>query len=115
VVSAAAAKKKEIMESWKAMEGSLPGMVADIGKKLAELGKGGKLPKGLDKAGLAAAKTALDGATAAWTEAGTAFSAGDVMTAAAKASDVKKTAETLMGQLGMSAPAAAPAEAPAKK
>ena len=112
VVAAAAAKKTELMESWKAMEGSLPGMVADIQKKVMELATARKLPAGLDKAGVESAKTALEGATASWAEAGTAFSAGDVMKAVAKGSEVKKTAEELMTKLGM-APTAADAAAPA--
>ena len=112
VVTAAAAKKTELMEAWKALEGSLPTMVAGIQKKLMELATARKLPAGLDKAGLEAAKTALESATATWAEAGTAFSAGDVTTAVAKATEVKKSAEALMGQLGM-APAAAPVETPA--
>ncbi|MEO8500994.1 MAG: hypothetical protein ABI565_08765 [Vicinamibacteria bacterium] len=114
VVTAAAAKKTELMETWKAMEGTMPGMVADIQKKVMELATAKKLPAGLDKAGLESAKTSLEGATAAWAEAGTAFSAGDVMTAVAKGTQVKKTAEELMEHLGMS-PAGAPAAAPAKK
>jgi hypothetical protein len=116
VTQAAAAKKEELMNSWKAMEGSLPDMVAAIQKKVMELATAKKLPKGLDKAGLEAAKTSLEGATATWAEAGTAFSAGDLTSARAKASQVKATAEDLMTKLGMSpAPAAAPAAEPAKK
>ena len=118
VTKAAVAKKEELMNSWKAMESSLPAMVADIQKKVAELSKAKKLPAGLDKAGLESAKTALDGATAAWAEAGTAFSAGDVKTAVDKANQVKATAEELMPKLGMTpAPVAAatPAAEPAKK
>lgn len=115
VVAAAAAKKTALMESWKAMEGSLPTMVADIQKKVMELGTARKLPAGLDKAGLASAGTALEAATAAWAEAGTAFSAGDVITAVAKGSEVKKTAEELMTKLGMTpAPVETPAPAPAE-
>ncbi|MBK5254773.1 MAG: hypothetical protein JJE39_01950 [Vicinamibacteria bacterium] len=102
VTAAAEAKKTELMESWKSMEGSLPGMVADIQKKVMELATARKLPAGLDKAGLESAKTALEGATAMWAEAGAAFGAGDLMGAVAKASQVKATAEQLMGQLGMS-------------
>lgn len=119
VVTAAAAKKTELMESWKAMEGSLPDMVAGIQKKVMELATAKKLPAGLDKAGVESAKTALEGATAAWAEAGAAFSAGDMMKAVAKGSEVKKTAEELMSKLGMTpvaTDAAAPAAAePAKK
>jgi hypothetical protein len=116
VVQAASAKKTELMESWKSMEGSLPAMVADITKKVMELSSARKLPAGLDKAGVEAAKTSLEGATAMWTEAGAAFGAGDVMGAVAKATQVKTAAEEMMTKLGMApaAPAAAPAE-PAKQ
>ena len=115
VTQAAVARKTELMESWKAMEGSLPAMVADIQKKIMELATARRLPKGLDKAGLASAKNALEGATAVWAEAGAAFGAGDVMTAVAKGSQVKATAQELMTKLGMSpAPAAPEGAAPAK-
>jgi hypothetical protein len=117
VMQAAVAKKAELMESWKAMEGSLPAMVAAIQKKIMELASARKLPAGLDKPGLEAAKAALEAATATWAEAGAAFGAGDIMAATAKAGQVKAGAEELMTKLGMSpAPAAAPAAAePAKK
>lgn len=115
VVQAAGAKKTELMESWKAMEGALPTMVADITKKVMELSTARRLPAGLDKAGVEAAKVSLDGATATWTEAAAAFGTGDVMTAVAKATQVKTSAEELMAKLGMApAAAAAPAE-PAKQ
>jgi len=118
VVTAAAAKKTELMESWKALEGSVPAMVAGIQAKVMELGKAKKLPAGLDKAGLESAKTGLDATTATWAEAGTAFSTGDVLTAVAKGTEVKKTAEELMTKLGMTpapAEAAAPVAEPVKK
>lgn len=121
VVKGAAAKKTELMESWKAMEGSLPAAVAAIQKKVMELQVAKKLPAGLDKAGLESAKTALESATSMWAEAGAAFGAGDIIAATAKAGQVKATAEEIMGHLGMSpaAPAAeaaaAPAAAPAAK
>ena len=120
VVKAAAAKKTELTETWKALESTLPATVAEIGKKLTELSMARKLPAGLDKAGVDALKVTLDGATAAWTEAGAAFGTGDLATAASKANQVKAAAEEIMGKLGMTppAPAAAPeasaAEAPKK-
>lgn len=114
VMQAAVAKKTELMESWKAMEGSLPTMVAAISKKVMELAVAKKLPAGMDKAAVEGAKTALEGATAAWAEAGTAFGAGDMMAAVTKASQVKATADELMTKLGMSAAPAAAME-PAKK
>jgi len=118
VMQAAGAKKTELMESWKAMEGTLPTMVADIQKKVMELAAAKKLPAGLDKAGVEAAKTSLEGATSMWAEAGAAFGAGDILAAVAKGGQVKATAEELMTKLGMTpAPAAAPAAeaAPADK
>lgn len=112
VIQAAAAKKTELMNSWKEMEGSLPAMVAAIQQKVMELTTAKKLPAGLDKAGLEAAKTALDGATAQWTEAGAAFASGDIVAATTKGGAVKAAAEGLMTTLGMS-PAPAPASEPA--
>ena len=111
VMQAAVAKKAELMDSWKSMEGSLPGMVADIQKKVMQLSSAKKLPAGLDKAGLESARTELEGATAAWAEAGAAFGAGDVMAAMTKAGQVKATAEDLMTKLGM-APAAMESASP---
>lgn len=109
VMQAAVAKKTELLATWKTLEGTLPAMVADIQKKVMELASAKKLPAGLDKAGLDAAKVSLEGATATWAEAGTAFQAGDVMAAVTKAQQVKAGAEELMGKLGMApAPVAAP-------
>lgn len=110
VIAAAEAKKTELMESWKAMEGSLPGMVGDIQKKVMELSAARRLPAGLDKEGLETAKAGLEGATALWAEAGAAFGSGDLMAAVAKATEVKTSAEELMSRLGMTP--AQEAEAP---
>lgn len=110
VMQAAVAKNAQLMESWKGMEGSLPAMVAAIQKRVMELSVAKKLPAGVDKAAVASFKIALEGATTTWTEAGAAFSTGDIMAAVTKAGQVKATAEELMGHLGMTA--AAPAAAP---
>jgi len=115
VVDAAAAKKTELMESWKAMESSLPAMVGDLQKKVMELATARRLPAGVDKAGVESARTAIEGATAMWAEAGTAFGSGDVMGAVAKATQVKSTVEEVMGQLGMSPAPAMDAAEPEKK
>lgn len=110
VMQAAGAKKTELMDTWKALEGSLPTMVADVQKKVMELASAKKLPAGLDKAGLDGAKTSLEAATAAWAEAGDAFKAGDMMAAVAKAQQVKAMVGELMTKLGLMP---AVAEAPA--
>ena len=75
-----------------------------------------KLPAGMDKAAVESAKTSLEGATSMWAEAGTAFGAGDLMAAVAKAGQVKATVTELSTKLGLSATAAEPAKAaPVKK
>jgi hypothetical protein len=110
VAKAAAAKKTELTETWKALEGTLPATVAEIGKKLTELSSAKKLPAGLDKTGLDTLKVTFDGATTAWAEAGTAFGAGDLAAAVKLANQVKAASEEIMTKLGMTptAPAAAP-------
>ena len=114
VVQAAAARKTELMDSWKSMESTLPTAVAAIQKKVMELQAARKLPTGIDKAALEQAKMSLESATAMWAEAGTAFGAGDIIAATAKAGQVKAMADELMSHLGLSAePAAAAAAAPA--
>lgn len=114
VVDAAAAKKTELTNSWAAMEGSLPAMVGEIQKKIAELMAARKLPAGMDKAKVEEAKTSMDSATALWAEAGTAFQGGDILGAVAKATSVKETATKVMESLGMAPPAPAEAGAPTK-
>ncbi|MEO8362051.1 MAG: hypothetical protein ABI672_18620, partial [Vicinamibacteria bacterium] len=85
-----------------------PTMVADVQKKVMELASAKKLPAGVDKAGLDAAKTSLEAATAAWAEAGDAFKAGDMMAAVTKAQQVKTMVDDLMTKLGLTPAAAAP-------
>ncbi len=113
VMQAAGAKKTEMMESWKAMESTLPAIVANVQKKVMELAAAKNLPAGLDMAAVEAAKTSVEGATAMWAEAGAAFGAGDVLGAVAKAGQIKTAAEELMTKLGMAPAPPAPAAAPA--
>jgi hypothetical protein len=101
VMQAAGVKKRELMESWKAMEGALPAMVTDIQKRVIELAAAKRLPAGLNQTGIETAKTTLEAMTAMWAEAGRALSAGDIMAAVTKGGQVKATAEDLMTALGM--------------
>jgi hypothetical protein len=101
VMQAAGVKKRELMESWKAMEGALPAMVTDIQKRVIELAAAKRLPAGLNQTGIETAKTTLEAMTAMWAEAGRALSAGDIMAAVTKGGQVKATAEDLMTTLGM--------------
>jgi hypothetical protein len=76
VVAAAKAKKDELTKSWEAVSKDVTGMVAAITAKVGELSAMKKLPKGMDKAKVDAARTGLDAVTKAWGEAAAAAAAG---------------------------------------
>ena len=111
-VGAAKVVKNELAARWKEMSATVPGLVQAIDAKVAELAAAKKLPKGMDDARFAAARTDIESVTQAWSEATAAFQGGDVPRAVRTAQDVKAKAEALAGMLGI---AAAPApEGPAQ-
>ena len=100
------AKQKKLAElnaDWQRLSASLPGLLTNIGARLAELGKMRRLPEGMDKQLLDEANAALASANSAWDEAGQAFNAGDLETAVGKARDTEGTAQDLVARLGMQA------------
>ncbi len=100
------AKQKRLAElnaEWTRLSGSLPGRVAAIETRLAELGKMRKLPQGMDKQLLEEANAAFSSAKSAWDDASAAFMAGDLESAATKARDVETMTQDLMARLGMQA------------
>ena len=107
LADSAAAKKTEFMNQlntdWTSMSASLPQAVAAIESRLGMLSKSRKLPDGIMKDTLASAQAGLDEAKANWSAATTAFGAGNVEEAVAKASSVKARAEEIMNALGMQA------------
>jgi hypothetical protein len=104
--SVAMAKKDELTKSWSEMSEGLPKMVEAIKSRVDILSASKKLPAGMDKAKLDAAKAGLASASQAWTEASDAFKAGNLTDALAKANSVKDSAAQLMQSLGMSLPSA---------
>lgn len=112
VVAAAKAKKEELTKAWEGMAKDVPGMVAAISAKVGELSALKKLPKGMDKAVVDGAKTALDGLNQGWAKASDAVKAGNYQDALKQAGEVKAKAQDVMNSLGIgAAPAAAPATA----
>ena len=79
---------------------------------MAELAAAPRLPKGMDDARFAAARTDLESMTRAWSEADAAYRGGDVPRAVRTAVDVKAKADALAGMLGLAAATvpAAPAQ-----
>jgi hypothetical protein len=103
VVTAKQRRLSELNADWARLSGSLPALVSGIGARLAELGKMRRLPAGMDKQLLDEANAAYGSAQAAWSEAGAAFTAGDLESAVGKARDVEAMAQDLVARLGMQA------------
>ncbi|HEV2286393.1 MAG TPA: hypothetical protein VGR80_10140 [Steroidobacteraceae bacterium] len=104
---AAAAKKTEAeaalakaKDDWGPASAGVQKMVDELDKRVQTLSKG-KLPKGVTKDALAAAKSGLDSLKSSWAEASNASASGDYTTAMAKAQAVKDKATELMKSLGM--------------
>jgi len=74
-------------------------MVEEIKAKVEALGKAKKLPAGMDKAKLEAAKAGVDELTKEWADAEGAFKGGNLSDALAKGNALKGKAGALMAAL----------------
>lgn len=90
-------------DDWGPASAAVPKMVDDLAKRVEALSKG-KLPKGVTKDAVAAAKSGLDSLKSTWGDATNASASGDYTTAMAKAQAVKDKATELMKSLGMTPP-----------
>jgi len=110
LAAAAAAKKDEIMKAlnadWTGLAAAVPGVVAAVQSRVTVLSKSRKVPAGID---LAAAKSGLADATALWSKAQGAFSAGNLEEAVSTAKDVKAKAEAAAAALKLDLTNTAPA------
>ena len=93
--------KTQLAASWQTMSDSVPTMVKALQARVDELSKARRLPTGVDKAQLDAAKGSLSQLTASWTQAEDAYKNGKLAEAVAMASDVKGKAGETMSTLGM--------------
>jgi len=96
---AASARAKD---AWGPVSADVPMMIEAIAKRVDSLSKSHRLPKGVTKEGLAAAKSGLDSLKSQWAEATSAATSGDYATAMLKAEGVKTKAAEMMRSLGMS-------------
>jgi predicted small secreted protein len=108
---AASAKKVEAEQAlakakddWGPASAAVPKMVDEIAKRVETLSKSKKLPRGVSKDAVAAARTGLDSLKSTWADATNASSSGDYTTAMAKAQAVKDKAAALMKSLDMKPP-----------
>jgi hypothetical protein len=104
--TAMAAKKTELTATWTSLSESMPKVVEVIQSRIGILSKSKALPAGLDAAKFDQAKSGLATLTSAWSEATTAFGAGNLTEAVAKAGSAKSLAVTVMNLLNMQVPAA---------
>jgi hypothetical protein len=109
---ARARERKEMLSAtWTQVSSEVPGLIAVLSTRLAELGAGGRLPKGMDRDGVSTAKNDLSTISEAWRVAADAFQGGDIPRAVRMAQDVKAKAERLAAAIGVDVPAVAPKSA----
>jgi hypothetical protein len=90
-------------QQWRSLSSEVPKMVTELHTQVDTLSKGGKLPKGVTKASLQAAKDGVASLDSMWNDANAAMSNADYPGAVAKAQAVKDKASELMHSLGMKA------------
>jgi iron-sulfur cluster repair protein YtfE (RIC family) len=115
VLEAAKVKKEELTQKWTSMSQELPQMVADIQGKVDSLAKVKKLPANITKEGLDEAKAGLASIIDEWGKVQQSFTSGNLTEAISVGTTLKEKALKIMEALGMTAPAADPAAAPAVK
>jgi hypothetical protein len=107
LLGAAMLKKEAVVKAmaaeWPGLAAALPALMTTVTNRANALGKSKHAPAGVD---MAAAKSAVDDATASWTKAQAANTAGDPETAVASARDAKAKLEAAAAAMKMTLPAA---------
>ena len=93
VMTAATAKKEELMGQWNVMSKDMPILVADWQKKFDELAASKKLPKTATPQRIEELKGRLAEVSATWTKATDAFNAGDLKGAIENGASVKASVD----------------------
>jgi uncharacterized phage infection (PIP) family protein YhgE len=99
LAAAAAAKKDELTKSWEELSAGIPKATDELKARIDSLSKAKKLPAGVDKSMLDAAKAGYDEAVNAAGEATEAFKAGNIADAVAKAKAIKDKVAELIASL----------------
>lgn len=102
--AAVASKKAELTTAWESLGTGLPGIVTGLQSKVDELSKSKRLPAGVKKDAVEAAKTGVATLSSTWDEAVTAFKSANLTDALAKAQTVKAKAAELLTSLGQPVP-----------
>jgi hypothetical protein len=104
VMTAATAKKDELMGTWNTMSKDMPILVADWQKKFDELVASKKLPKTATPERIAELKAKLADVSATWAKATEAFNAGDLKGALDQGASVKASVEWMQTACNAVAP-----------
>jgi hypothetical protein len=106
VMTAATAKKDELMGQWNVLSKDMPILVADWQKKFDELLASKKLPKTATPERIEEMKAKMADVTATWTKATEAFNAGDIKGALENGNAVKASVDWMASVWEAIAPAA---------
>lgn len=104
--AAVAAKKTELTTAFEDLSAGIPAVVEGLRAQVATLANSKKLPAGVTKDAVDAAKAAVPALSTSWEEAAAAFKSANLTDAMAKARAVKTKAVGLMTSLGMPVPGA---------
>jgi len=106
LAAVAAAKKAELTKSWDELSAGVPKAAEELKAKIDSLSKAKKLPAGVEKSAVEAAKAGYDEAVKGAAEAMEVYKAGNLSEAVAKAKAIKDKIAELMASLGGQAQAA---------
>ena len=102
--AAIAAKKTELTSAFEGLSTGMPAVVDGLRAQVDSLAKARKLPAGVTKDAVEAAKAAVPALSTSWEEAAAAFKSANLTDAMAKAQSVKSKAVEIMTSLGMPVP-----------
>jgi len=105
VMTAATAKKEQLMGEWTVLSKDMPILVADWQKKFDELVASKKLPKTATPERIEELKAKMAEVNATWTKATDAFNAGDIKAALENGNSVKAAVDWMEGTWAAVAPA----------
>lgn len=98
------ARKATLAKSWDSFQASVPTSFEELEHRVAVLEKSGKLPDGISREAVTAAKSAIPTVQAKWDEALAAAKSADWKVAIEHAENAKAKAVELMTSLGMPVP-----------
>lgn len=102
--SAITAKQAELTKAWEGLNTGVPGVIQGLQTQVETLSKARRLPTGVTKEAVEAAKTAVPALSTSWDDAAAAFKSANLTEALAKAQTVKAKAIDMMTSLGMTIP-----------